>query len=104
MRPYAVITTVSAAEDLEAGRDFYETINPGLGSYFIESLLSDIESLKLYVGVHRTQYGLFCFSSKRFPYALYYYIREDEARIIAILDQRQEPRSLHSTLTKRQSP
>lgn len=42
MKPCEVIVSVSAAEDLEAGREFYDAIDDGLGSYFIESLLSTL--------------------------------------------------------------
>jgi hypothetical protein len=39
-----------------AGFHFYEEQETGLGAYFLESLYSDIESLKLYVGIHRQPY------------------------------------------------
>ena len=38
----------SAKEDLKEGYYFYESQEIGLGNYFLESLYSDIESLKLY--------------------------------------------------------
>ncbi len=41
----------SASKDLEEGFYFYEFQYKGLGTYFLESLTSDIESLKLYAGV-----------------------------------------------------
>jgi len=37
-----------AAEDLEAARDFYDTQEPGVGEYCVDSLLADIESLGLF--------------------------------------------------------
>ena len=40
----------SAMEDLSNGFQFYENQIPGLGSYFLETLFSDIDSLKLYAG------------------------------------------------------
>lgn len=103
MKPCEVIVSASAAEDLEAGREFYDAIDDGLGSYFIESLLSDIESLRLYVGIHRKQHGLYCYSSKRFPFSLYYIFIGEEARIVAVLDQRQNPNNIRSSLAKRKS-
>ena len=36
-----------AEDDLVAGFQFYEAQESGLGAYFLESLYSDIESLKL---------------------------------------------------------
>ena len=37
----------SAVEDLSNGFQFYENQKPGLGGYFLETLFSDIDSLKL---------------------------------------------------------
>ena len=42
----------SAKEDLKEGYYFYESQEIDLGDYFLESLYSDIESLKLYSGIH----------------------------------------------------
>jgi len=42
----------SAQEDLREGYWFYESQGAGLGDYFLDSLNSDIESLKIYAGVH----------------------------------------------------
>lgn len=41
-----------AERDLELGADFYESQQPGLGSYFTECVASDIDSLLLYGGIH----------------------------------------------------
>ncbi len=43
-----------AERDLEIGADFYESQRLGLGSYFTESLVADIESLRIYAGIHET--------------------------------------------------
>jgi hypothetical protein len=43
----------SAFNDLARGRDFYEQQGEGLGSYFLDSVFSDIDSLMLYAGIHR---------------------------------------------------
>jgi hypothetical protein len=45
-----------AEDDLVHGFQFYETRQPGLGSYFLESLFADMESLQLHGGVHRLVY------------------------------------------------
>jgi len=42
-----------AKEDLLLGYHFYEAQSPGLGSYFLDSLFSDIDSLLLCAGIHR---------------------------------------------------
>jgi len=41
----------SAQTDLLGGYRFYERQKKGLGNYFLDSLNSDIESLKIYAGI-----------------------------------------------------
>jgi hypothetical protein len=41
-----------AQSDLHEAAQFYEQQGAGLGTYFLDSLFSDIESLILYAGVH----------------------------------------------------
>jgi hypothetical protein len=47
----------SAFDDLAAGRQFYDRQEEGVGQYFFDSLFSDIDSLVLYAGIHRIQFG-----------------------------------------------
>src|SRR6266498_455743 len=47
-----VVVLEDAAEDLERGRRFYESCEVGVGDYFSESLLSDLDSLVLFAGIH----------------------------------------------------
>ena len=46
-----------AKDDLVAGYHFYEDQSPGLGSYFLDSLFADVDSLFLYAGIHGIVYG-----------------------------------------------
>ena len=96
-----VLVIEEAAADLEAGRRFYESREPGVGGYFIESLLSDLESLVLYAGIHRRHFGLHRMLSKRFPFGIYYDIKGDTACVFAILDMRRDPVWLRAELSKR---
>lgn len=43
----------SAESDLIDGFAFYEKQGTGLGSYFLDALFADIDSLTLYGGIHR---------------------------------------------------
>ena len=81
----------SAVEDLSEGFQFYENQKPGLGGYFLETLFSDIDSLKLYAGIHLKVYGYNRMLSKRFPYAIYYSTDSQTIFIIAVLDCRKDP-------------
>ena len=41
-----------AQEDLMEGFRFYENLDEGLGSYFLDCLFSDIDSLLQFFGIH----------------------------------------------------
>lgn len=81
-----------AEDDLVAGFEFYEAQESGLGMYFLESLYSDIESLKLYGGIHRRAYQEFHrMLSIRFPFAIFYKTVADTAYVHAVADCRRSP-------------
>ncbi len=88
----------SAMEDLALGRRFYERQGEGLGDYFIESLSADIESLRLYFGIHARFCGYHRMLTGRFPYAVYYDVDGDTVRIRAVLDCRRDPTWIRSRL------
>ncbi len=82
----------SALRDLREGFLFYERKESGLGSYFMDSLFSDIDSLQLFGGIHSVHFGLFHrLLSKRFPYAVYYQTHGKEVLVRAVLDLRRNP-------------
>jgi len=86
------IQILSEAEvDLEDGRWFYESQGKSVGEYFWDSLISDIESLVIYAGIHSKVYGYYRMSSKRFPYSIYYELNNDTAYVIAVLPERRNP-------------
>ena len=103
MKLFTVLTTEFALEDLKLAQTFYEAQAPQLGDYFFDALLTDIESLHLYAGIHPKKFGYHKMLSKRFPYAIYYSLDEDETivKVIAVLDQRQHPVSHYTHLSYR---
>ncbi len=80
-----------AEQDLESGWFFYEQQQKGIGDYFWDSLLSDIESLLIYAGVHSKEFGFHRMLAKRFPYAVYYDINDNIISVIAVLPMRRSP-------------
>ena len=74
-----------AREDFLDGFRFYEKQREGLGRYFVDSLIADIESLRLYAGVHSRQWGYYRTISRRFPFTVYYQIEEEVVQIHAVL-------------------
>ena len=43
-----VVILEDAAEDLESGAQFYESCATGVGDYFLDSILSDLDFLVLF--------------------------------------------------------
>ena len=101
MRVRAVIVLAEAAEDLEAGRSFYDSREAGVGRYFLDSLMSDLESLQLHAGIHSVHFGFHRLLSRRFPFAIYYDVTDDLARVAAILDMRRDPAWIRKELGER---
>ena len=80
-----------AAADLADGYRFYERQSEGLGEYFLDTLWSDILSLRLSGGIHSVHNGYHRLLSRRFPYAVYYRVEEEVACVRAVLDCRRDP-------------
>jgi len=95
------IRILSAAEtDLEEGYRFYESQSPGLGSYFLDSLYSDIDSLEYFGGIHQVVFGYHRQLSKRFPFGVYYRVIDDMVVVFAVLDCRRNPSWIRGRLMK----
>ena len=89
----------SARRDLEEGFYFYEKQEVGIGSYFLEAITADIESLKLSAGIHSIHYGRYYrLLSKNFPFAVYYRLEKDIIKIYAVLDCRRDPAWIRTRL------
>jgi hypothetical protein len=88
----------SALEDLVAGRQFYDKKSEALGSYFFDSVFSDIDSLALYAGIHRMLFGYHRLLAQRFPFAVYYRVLEGEAVVFRVLDCRKDPNWIRRVL------
>lgn len=80
-----------AKHDLSAGFNFYEEQSPGIGSYFLDSLFADIDSLMLYAGTHRVVNGSYRRLASRFPFAIYYRIEGSVIQVRAVVDCRRNP-------------
>jgi plasmid stabilization system protein ParE len=87
--------------DLRAGEVFYNEREPGLGDYFVDSLLSDLSSLQHYAGIHSKPFGCFRLISKRFPFAVYYELEHERVVVIAIIDMRRKPNTIRNLVSKR---
>ena len=97
----SVFILSEAAGDLELGKDFYGSQEIGIGDYFVDSLLSDIESLRLCNGVHKKYFGFYRMLASRFPFGIYYDVTETEVQVYAVLDLRRNPFWIRSELSSR---
>jgi hypothetical protein len=97
-----VVILEDAAEDLETGAQFYESCATGVGNYFLDSILSDLDSLILFVGIHPIYFGFHRMLSKRFPFGIYYEVEDDVVYVYAILDLRRDPLWIRKRLQERQ--
>ncbi|MGI5868167.1 MAG: type II toxin-antitoxin system RelE/ParE family toxin [Kiritimatiellia bacterium] len=87
-----------ATSDLAEGYRFYERQAEGLGDYFLDTLWSDINSLRLYGGIHAICHGYHRLLSRRFPFAVYYRVDDGIVRVRAVLDCRRDPRWIREHL------
>jgi hypothetical protein len=88
----------AALDDLAEGFSFYENQGENLGNYFLDSLFSDIDSLKIYGGIHRQVFGFHRALSKRFPFAIYYETKAEHVFVRAVLDCRRDPKWIRQKL------
>jgi plasmid stabilization system protein ParE len=88
-----------AEDDLQAGREFYDRQEPGVGDYFASALAADIDSLILFAGIHPMEFGLHRALSKRFPFGVYYLVEGEVVRVYAVLDLRRDPAWIRRRLT-----
>ena len=88
-----------AKADLIDGFRFYEQQSPGLGDYFLDQLFADIDSLQVFGGIHEHVYSYQRLLAKRFPFAVYYRVENDEVRVRAVLDCRRDPAWIRERLS-----
>jgi hypothetical protein len=101
MKIQNVFVLEDALDDLHEGKSFYNLQEAGVGGYFWDCLISDIESLIIYAGVHSKKFGLHQMFSKRFPYAIYYELVENTAYVVAVLPMRRNPVWIMRKIKKR---
>jgi plasmid stabilization system protein ParE len=90
----------AAARDLIEGHGFYEKQAAGVGDYFLESLYSDIDSLLVSAGMHSVHFEKYHrLLSKRFPFAVYYLVEEEQVLVYAVLDCRRSPAWIRKRLS-----
>ena len=96
-----VLVLEEAFDDLTEGKAFYDVQETGVGDYFWDCLISDIESLIIYAGIHSKKFDLYHMISKRFPYTIYYEVIDNIAYVVAVLPMRRDPSSIMKDIEAR---
>ena len=97
---FSIALTAQAEDDLLDGYWFYEAQQADLGNYFLDSLYGDIHSLTVFAGIHAKAYpSIYRTLSARFPFAIYYVVNSNTATVLAVLDTRQNPKTIQNRLT-----
>ncbi|HAE39670.1 MAG TPA: hypothetical protein DCG57_13710 [Candidatus Riflebacteria bacterium] len=68
MKCREVFLSADANSDFKAGREFYDRNSKKAGDYFVASLLSELESLSFYAGIHPLFYGFYRMLARRSPH------------------------------------
>ncbi|HMU33215.1 MAG: type II toxin-antitoxin system RelE/ParE family toxin [Acidobacteria bacterium] len=89
-----------AEEDLANGYWFYEQQETGLGAEFLRSILTNIRKLEAIGGIHPIYHEPYHqMFTRRFPYAIYYLIENDEVMVDAVIDCRRGPEWISDRLS-----
>ncbi len=96
-----IVLLDAAKQDLIQGFHFYEEQGTGLGTYFLTSLYADIESLRIYSGIHTKPYRSYHrLLSSRFPFAVFYKMEGETVFVYAVLDCRRNPAWIRDRLSR----
>jgi toxin ParE1/3/4 len=72
--------------------DFYDIVNPGLGTVFIDEIHRIIQSINMFPEAAPIIRGRIRKKSLlKFPYSLIYSLRHNEIRILAVAHQKRRP-------------
>lgn len=83
--------TADAEADIRESFWFYEHQASGLGDYFRDGIIADIDSLSFVAGIHEIAFGFHRMLAHRFPFAIYYKLENDVVTVVAVLDARRDP-------------
>ncbi|WP_152054475.1 type II toxin-antitoxin system RelE/ParE family toxin [Tautonia marina] len=79
------------ADLIEAAR-FYEEQSPGTGARFLDAFDAAIVNIRTFPTLWpEVETGLRCHTLKRFPFAIYYRIRDEELRVLVVKHHRRHP-------------
>jgi plasmid stabilization system protein ParE len=94
-----IVVRKGAARDIQQAHDWYESEQVGLGKEFLDEIGACFSRIER----HPDGYAFTYRDTKRaiverFPYSIYFRLRDDEVRIIAIAHQRRKPKVWQSRI------
>jgi plasmid stabilization system protein ParE len=89
---------IEARLDLVEAASFYDRQREKLGDYFLDRILSNLQTLEASAGVHELTFGFHRKLVDRFPFAIYYLVSESVVDVVAILDCRRDPEGISRRL------
>lgn len=92
MNPYTLESYDSADADIEAAFQWYQTEQPGLGMEFLNEVRAAYRRI-LYnpLNYQELRSGIRRALTKRFPYAIYFAIKEQTIVVVAVLHTARDP-------------
>jgi len=99
MKTYALHLTDDAQTDIYNSENFYENQSLNLGTYFYDSIISDLDALRHYASIHTIHFGFYRMVAKCFPYVIYYDIEDDVVVVHAVLHTRMDLKFIEERLS-----
>jgi hypothetical protein len=96
-----VVVMAEAIVDILHARDFYDSVEAGVGAYCVQCLWQDIQRLQITHGVHEVHFDFFRALSAVFPFGIYYRDLAQRTEVFAVLDMRRSPDWVRRQLTQR---
>jgi plasmid stabilization system protein ParE len=94
------VLRIEARRDLRLAADFYEDQHLGLGDRFLDYIAEMLEELETLPAVYSKLHGFHCKSLRRFPFAIYYLVKDETIDVVAVIDQRAHPLVIASRLRR----
>ena len=93
-----------AWEDIIKISSYYSSISEELSLEFEQILFESLENIRIFPEMYSVKYkNVRRKLTKKFPYAIYFYIDSSFIRIIAIVHQRENPKQIKNQIRSRRS-
>ena len=91
MKPYKVILTLRARQDIQETIKWYNSRQRGLGRKFHAFLKLAISTIKASPFYEVRYAEIRCFKIKRFPYLIHFIVEQDTVYVLAVICTHRDP-------------